>query len=763
MITPSFDSSAKITAQHLERAAYVYVRQSSMRQVEEHLESQRRQYDLARWAGDIGWPKDRILTVDEDQAKSGANPGTRAGFGRLVTAVGRSEVGVVFSLEVSRLARNSPDWHHLMYLCRWTNTLIADEHGIYDLSVSADRMLLGLRGQFAEMELDTSIHRMVEARWSKARRGEFFTIPPAGYELDDRDQLIMTPDEAVQTAIRTVFSKFEELGSARQVFVWWRENGMKFPVRRVHRRTRPVVWAVPAYRNVRTVLIHPIYSGAYAFGRSETVREIDLSEPGRPRVKKRRRQRESKESWPVLIHDHHPGYVSFEKYLEIQERIRGNAMMECKSAGNGPAREGRALLQGIVRCGRCGRNMIVSYGGRRGSETATRTMQYRCLQARRNEVAGADCQLVGGKQIDRVVVQAFLQATSPAGVEAAVRADEQMRQESEAVERHWALQIEKATYEAQRAERQYHAAEPENRLVARELERRWNESLTALESVRAQAEAARAHRRPLTAEESVRAQQLGAHLEAVWDAETTTNRDKKRLLRCAIEEVQLRTEDKRYHVRIVWKGGLATDHEAPRHRRGQWNVTPEDTVDLVRKLACEFDDAQIARILNKQGRRAGAGVPFTQAIVAKLRRQHGMTACGKKSPRDPREGPFNADEAGVQLGVATETVHRWLREGVLPGRQATPGAPWRIVLTEDLRRRLGGGDAPEGWVGLSEAAQRLGLGKSNVAHLVKTGKLRAVRTKVGKRTCWRIDVSSRTYARQAELFDQMTIAEGEES
>jgi len=752
------DIPTKIRAEHLERNAYVYVRQSSAYQVEHHLESQRRQYGLAKWAGELGWPGERIVVVDEDQGRSGSSAGTRPGFERLAGAVGSGQVGIVLSLEASRLARNSPDWHHLIYLCRWTNTLIGDEHGIYDPGDSNDRMVLGIRGQMSEMELDTSIHRMVEGRWSKARRGEFLTIPPAGYEIDELGQLVMTSDEAVQSAIRTVFDRFEEMGTARQVFVRYREGNMKFPVRRLRPHAQPVVWVQPRYRMIMAVLHNPIYAGAYVFGRTRTQHEVDPDDPRRLKVRKRRVKLDEP---AILIKDHHPGYISYEKLMEIQERIRNNSIMG-DGRKRGVAREGEALLQGLARCGHCGRPMLVNYGGKRHSTRCKRTLQYRCGASRREEGLG-DCQLVGGKQIDRVVVDAFLEATAPAGLEAALAADEQLRRQSQELERYWSLQVEKARYEAQRAERQYDAVEPENRTVARELERRWNEHLEELKAVSERAQAAIGRQRPLTSSEITRARQLGKDLEAVWGARTTTNRDRKRLLRSVIEEVQIRSQEHHYEVKIVWKGGIATDHSVVRRRVGERREASEQMVELVRTLSGEFDDAQIARILNKQGWRLSGGKPYSKLAVGKLRREHGIAACKPSRARDPIEGPFTADEAAAELGVRPCTIHRWLREGVLAGSQKTPGAPWRIVLTEKVRARLRGGDAPAGWVGLTEAARRLGMDKSSVAYLVNSGKLPGVRTKVGKRTVWRIDVSSGRFRKQRSLFDQKSTDDSREA
>jgi Recombinase/Recombinase zinc beta ribbon domain/Resolvase, N terminal domain len=348
--------------------------------------------------------------------------------------------GIVVSLEVSRLARNSPDWHNLIYLSRWTDTLISDGQTIYDPKLSSDRMVLGIRGQVSELELDHSIQRMIEAQWNKARRGELMTIPPAGYDLDDLNQWVITNDQSVSHAIETAFAKFVECGSARQVFLWWKQEGLKYPVRRTELRSHPVVWMEPSYGMILRTLHNPIYTGVYVFGRSETVRELDHHNPNRLHVRRVQRRGE----WPVLIEEHHPAYISFEQYLKNQQLLRNNATMKRHASDkSGAAREGKALLQGLVRCGRCGRAMNVNYGGHR-SERSNRTMQYRCMQSRR-QVGGTDCQTIGGKRIDDTVVQAFLEATAPAGLEAVGRLQEQLHTESDALNRYWSLQVEKPT------------------------------------------------------------------------------------------------------------------------------------------------------------------------------------------------------------------------------------------------------------------------------------------------------------------------------
>ena len=745
-------SGVKIRRQHLERMAYIYVRQSSLHQVENNRESAMRQYQRVEWAIGAGWSRERVVVVDDDQGTTAALPHSRPGFARMARAVVAGEVGVVIGLEGARLARNGPDWAELLFLCRWTDTLIADEHGVYDMTHPPDRMVLGIRGQVSELELDTSIERMVKARQSKAQRGELMVTPPAGFDVDDSRQLILARDEAVVEAIQTVFMKFDELGSARQVWLWWLQQGLEYPVRRPDLRSHPIAWKAVTYRMVRATLCNPIYAGAYVYGRTQTQRELDPEDPRKLRVRSVAREEPT-----VVIRDHHPGYVTWERFLEIQNEIRNNkAMSQNEDEGHpGAVREGRALLQGLVRCGQCGRRMNVSYGGSaRGAKG--RTPQYRCWLARQS-LGGTDCQVAGTKRLDEWVIAAFLEATQPVSLEVVTRAEELARQQSEDLARVWALQVEKAEYEVQRAERQYHAVEPENRLVVRTLERQWEERMQALAEVRARAAAAGQQRRSLDEQECQRLRTLAVDVEAVWNAPTTKTRDHKALLRCLIEEVQLRSESERYRLRIVWKGGAVTDGEVPRHRRGTTTrATPEDTIELVGKLAVELDDTQIARVLNKQGRRTGRDNTFTRVLVASLRHNHGIPAFkrqqARQQARDPREGPFTADEAADELGVQPSTIHRWLRQGLLPGRQVTPGAPWQIRLTDDVRRRLTSGDAPAGWVGLTEAARRLGLTKSHVAYLVKSGKIPAVRTTVAGRLYWKIDVESATCGLQPQLL-----------
>jgi len=744
------ESTKKITPVHLEKMAYIYIRQSSLYQVENHVEGRLRQYNLVEWAMQAGWPRERIIVIDSDLGKSSASPNTRSGFGELIAAVGRGEVGIVVALEATRLARNSLDWHNLIYMCRWTETMIADENCIYDPSDSSDRLILGIRGQMNEMELENSIGRMIKARWNKAKRGEFLIVPPAGYDIDD-DRFILSRDESVRHAIATVFKKFDELGTVRQVYEWWRSQELLFPVKKI-RKGHPVEWRKPLYAMFLRTLENPIFSGAYAFGKTRTTKVFDAEKlTNKPKTMKI-----DQNDWEVLIKENHPGYITWEKYNENRTRVSGNGSMKAdESFKKSAVREGHALLQGLVRCGKCGRVMTVSYGGHKSTNTGTygRVFQYRCCAAKVFHQLG-DCQVIGGKRIDASVIEVFFDIAQPASLAAITDAIERENEQQDTLSKHWQLQVEKAEYEAQRAKRQYESVEPENRLVVRTLEKNWEERLSALEELRKKASSAVNKLSHLTDDQVARIQLLGRDIRMLWAESNTCHADRKRLLRCLIEEVQLEAKKDKYEIKIVWKGGAVTPRSVPRISGGHVNRTSEDDIELVRKLAVEFDDAQIARTLNKQGRKTGRGNTYTKENVRSMRGFYKILR-GATRAQDPRYGPFTADEAARELGVSMSTIQCWLKDGLLVGKQIAAGAPWQIMLDDATRARLTGGNAPNGWVGLSCAAKFLGASKSSVAYLVKTGKIDAVRVSDGKRMVWKMDVNSYSSGNQRSLFDQI--------
>jgi len=513
---------SKIESQHLQRKAYVYVRQSTMAQVERNVESRERQYELVDRAVSLGWRAPEVVVVDEDQGRSGKSTDGRAGFQTLVAEIGLGRVGIVLGIEVSRLARNNAAWYQLLDLCALTDTLIADSDGIYHPALHNDRLVLGLKGTMSEAELHVLRARLRGGSLHKASKGELRLPLPAGLEYDEAGRVRITPDEAIADAIQTVFSYFDQLQSARQVMLRLLEEERKLPRRATS--DRHVRWATASYKAIHEILTNPVFAGAYAYGRKRTERRVIDG------VVSEHQRRAPREEWHVCIEDHHPGYITFERYLDNQKRLRTN-WRPPRGEGGGAAREGRALLQGLIRCGRCGRKMQVGYSGK------TLVPNYSCVRG--NQLYGTGrCQSVGGRRIERVVLDAVFQALQPAGIEATLRALEQADGDHQARVRSVELELERAQIHAERAHRQFDACEPENRLVARTLEREWEQRLTEVRRAeRALAEIATKRPDPLTSEEIAWCRRAGTDLRNVFDAPTTTDRERKQLLRAILTDV----------------------------------------------------------------------------------------------------------------------------------------------------------------------------------------------------------------------------------
>ncbi len=731
--------NTKVQATHLQRSALVYVRQSTFVQIQKNRESTLRQLDLAKHAEELGWRGEQVTVIDEDQGHSGATTHGRSGFARVMSEVALGHVGIVLAIEASRLARNNADWQRLIWFCSLTETLLGDQDGLYDPSLLDDRMVLGLKGTISELEWHTIRKRMHEASVHKARRGELRFVLPAGLEWQGVDGIQITPDRQVADALRMVFEKFDDVGSARQVALWVRDQAMKLPRRDKRGMIR---WIEPCSHAVYQILVHPSYAGAYVYGRRRTVRRIesDGSVRSSPRMVAR-------SEWMVLIQDHHEGLISWERFERIQKQLMANST-KAGMNGPGPAREGTALLQGLAYCGRCGRRMGVAYGGR-----GRRFGQFICRSLWNERGTDLFCQVLGGRQIEETVVRLFLTAVEPAGVEVALAALDGLRQEQERVEEHWRQRVERAEYDAERARGRYEAVDATNRLVAGELERRWNEALTTATKERREAEERlKQLTRQLSDFELARVRRMAHDVGQIWTATTTAPRDKKRLLRAAIERVVITSTEGGIKVAVEWKGGEISEEELARRRRGEpTRVTDAELLELVRRLAAErLDDTQIARVLSRRGMRTATGLTFTKRRVQSIRACHEIPCGSTRSPSD--EPRYTAEDAARELGVSARTIHEWLRTGLLRGQQPMPGAPWRVTLDDETRRKLGGKDAPEGWVGLDEAARRLGLSKQSVATWVKTGKLQAVRVACGRRTAWRICVNSTGLEKQTSLI-----------
>ncbi|HXP02569.1 MAG TPA: recombinase family protein, partial [Stellaceae bacterium] len=543
----------KITTDHLRRCAVVYVRQSSSTQVENNRESTARQYHLAERAVELGWPREQVKILDEDLGISGSGLTDRAGFARMISEVALGQIGIVLGLEVSRLARNNADWYRLLDLCGVTNTLIGDADGIYHPGLFNDRLVLGLKGTMSEAELHVLRARLLGGIRNKAARGELSRGLPVGLVRGEGDgEVLLHPDESVTAAIRAVFEHFAEMGSARRVWLWFCSQGLRFPL---HSNTlQDIRWVTPTYTKIHQVLINPFYAGVYVYGRTQQVSYIDESGRVRKRIKARPRTQ-----WPVFIRDHHRGFIDWATFEANQKRLAQNTRPRPHQSG-GAVREGTALLQGIAACGGCGRRLKVHYTGR------SSTPGYHCAGKTIVNGRGEYCLNVGGCQIDAAVAAAFLAALAPAGLEASLKAAEQLEADHETTVEQFRRDVERARYGAQRAERRYRSVDPDNRLVARGLEAEWENALRELKAAEGEL-ARREHTRPLvlTPEERASLLALGKDLNAVWSAPTTTDRDRKQLLHTLLEEVVMTVEREKFnaHLTLRWRGGLLSELDVP--------------------------------------------------------------------------------------------------------------------------------------------------------------------------------------------------------
>ena len=654
---------SKIAPDHLSRQAFVYVRQSTRDQLRHHHESRRRQYGLAEHARRLGWTEP--VVVDDDLGRSGGGS-ARPGFERLLLAICEGRVGIVLAVEASRLARNGRDWHTLLEFCGLVGCLLADEEAIYDPRLPDDRLLLGMKGTMAEMELSLLRQRSLEALRQKARRGELFLSVAVGYVKVRHDRIAKDPDLRVQEAIGLVFRKFAEFESVRQVHLWLRQEGVRLPSVEANGDGRRVVWKLPVYKTVHRLVTNPIYGGAYAFGRTGSRVTV---ENGRKRV--RRGLAREREQWDVLIVDHHEGYVSWAEYERNQRVIADNASRQGLLT-RGAVRRGDALLAGLLRCGHCGRRIHVAYSGTKGE-----CVRYSCRGAHLNHGTGW-CIAFGGVRVDAAVATEVLRLLNPLGIEAALKAVA-MREQQHTDRRHHAkLALTQARYEADLARRQYDAIDPANRLVAAELERRWNDRLADVQQQEERsAGLTAAHPEALSPAEHDRLLALGADLETAWTHPSATAQTRKRIVRAILEEIVVKLAAEHIELLLHWRGGDHTRLTVPRNRTGQHRWCTDATVgDLIRGLARQLTDGGIAQTLNRLGKRTGRGNAWTEARVRTFRSQHRVPA---HRPGEMAErGELTLKEAAGRLGVSTMTVLRLIGDGTLVAQQVCRGAPWAI-------------------------------------------------------------------------------------
>ncbi len=669
----------KIRPEHLTKTAFTYVRQSSPIQVQLRKESQRRQYGLAETLVALGWPREQVVVIDDDHGRSGAEKHGRPGFQRLVSEVALGHVGIVLGIETSRLARNSEDWQHLLNLCGVMDTLIGDSEGIYDLRIHNDRMLLGLKGTLSEYELHLLQQRMIDGAAYKARRGELYFALPAGYVLTEDNHPEVHPDEEVRAALSEIFRSFRETGNALETLQELRAAGVRYPSRADPLARRPVQWSPLVYHHVQRVLTGPFYAGAYTWGRR---RKVVLVQPSGALKKVWRHQPLG--HCPVVLWDHHPGYITREEFERNQERFRQNHR---SFDTRGPVRNGASLLSGLIQCGVCGHTLSVSYGGSR-----SRFPYYTCRDTL-NEGPRKACLRFSGRALEERAEAILLSVLEPEGLEAVLIALEDLEERQDQQKRLWNLEVERAAQVEERRRRKFEEVEPGNRLVSRRLEEKWEESLKVLEESRRTRERRIAQLPPpLTEEEKAELRRVVARVGKLWTAQTTTNQDRKEIAHLLIHHVEANRTPDALHLeaKIHWVSGHTTLETVKLHRRGRPTAElPDSTLRIIQRMASDYTDREIAICLTRAGKTAEPDPRWSAWKVKRIRREHGWTKRAKE------EGDtISLNEARKMLGIAKQSVAYWVKRGKLRSRQAYPNTRHRI-LREDVvrlaaqRKRLG--------------------------------------------------------------------------
>ncbi len=669
-------SEDRVTTSHRAKLAYIYVRQSTAGQVRQHQESTELQYRLVDRAVLFGWPKERVEVIDDDLGKSAASSDDRYGFQRLIAEIGLGKAGLVLSLDASRLARNNRDWHQLLELCSLFGVLIADGERLYDPCAYHDRLLLGLSGIMSEAELHQIKVRLHLGERQKAARGELRMPLPAGLCHGRDGRVVLNPDEEIQARLLLLFATFRKLRSAKAVMRYLQQAGLRLPVRPL-RGPAPheVVWRPADNARVLDVLKNPAYAGAYVYGRR---RRDPIGR--RPGARHGSTVAVAPQDWPICLKDAYPGYMSWEEFMANQRRLADNLS---RYAANRPGvpRKGNALLQGIVVCGRCSRHMYLQYSGPHGDYPV-----YHCSADQQRE-GGPRCQEVRALGVDGEVERLALTALAPDRIALAVAALGELEEEARLLERQWSLKRERTRYEAERARRQYDAVEPENRLVARSLERAWEERLRQVEQIEAEYAGWR-RAQPLSLTDADRAQILSPRL---WNAATTTAAERKQMLRLLLKEVVLdqRRERGQVWIRIVWQTGATSEHRIQRCVHAYTEYAALERLQArVRELnAAQKMDGEIATILNAEGLVSARGRPFSGAEIHLLRKRWGIPTVkinGKEAnPQRWPDGTYSVQGAAKVLTITAQTVFKWLQRGRLTGQQLAKGMPWKIILFDE--------------------------------------------------------------------------------
>jgi DNA invertase Pin-like site-specific DNA recombinase len=671
--------TAKLNQAHFERQAFVYVRQSTAMQVHEHVESRQRQYALVERAATLGWSRGSIEVIDEDQGKSGATSEGRTGFARVADAVGQGQAGAILAVEVSRLSRSSMDWQRLLALCAVAGVAVIDEQAIYDPADGDDRMLLDIRGTMSAAELNWMRLRLNGGRLHKARRGELWRLAPTGYVWGGT-RLELDPDEAVQRAVHMVFERFAIEPSIGAVARWAQQASFKFPTRR--KIDGELEWRELSMGRINSILHNPAYAGAYVYGRKPTKKVIS---DGKIRE---RPTRLPVDEWPVRIDAAHPAYISWETFVSNEQRLRENTP-RMHGATAGAPKNGSALLAGIVLCGRCGRRMRVDY-------TTSDRAYWRYLCVGQHMSGGSICWSVTGDMLDTAVEELFLETMTPSEIDLSIAVEREAHGQADSLAAQWQTRIEQARYEARRAERRYKAVDPENRVVARTLEREWESRLADLEEVERQYTNTRRERRvELSAADREALRAIARDLPAVWRAETTTPAERKAMLRLVIDVITLEPIDlpkRTTRVRVQWRSGVIDERFVER----PGGATPTTIVERVRGLIAQgVHDEDIAQRFNDEGLVTAKHQRWTTNAIRHVRNDHAIEKARRPRvavlpERHPITNRFSVPGAAKRFGVTTRAVQHWIHAGIVVGhreRYAQYDA-WWLDIDDELARKL---------------------------------------------------------------------------
>jgi DNA invertase Pin-like site-specific DNA recombinase len=665
-----------VTDWHLSRLAIVYVRQSNPQQVLDHRESRERQYALVDHAVALGWPKDRVSIIDDDQGRSARTAVRRSGFHQLLAEVTMDHVGLILGIEMSRLARSNMDWHHLLEMCAIFGTILADEDGVYDPQDSNDRLLLGLKGTISEFELVMMRNRLQRGRLHKAERGELIFSVPFGYVKLPTGEVAFDPDEQTRSTVQLIFDKFDELGSFGRLYRYLVRNQIRLGVRLLRGPRRgQLEWRAPTRASLGRMLHHPIYAGAYSYGRRRVDHRPTAADPGQTKMR-----HVPMSEWLVLLRDRLPAYITWERYLANQQRLLQNRALP---SSPGASRLGSALLTGLLYCGSCGRRMYASY---RSKSKA----YYGCALKR---LEGSDCCGLGAAAIDDLVVQQILRALEPATLELSLKAIQDVARERDRLHRHWKQRLERASYESSRVERQYQAVEPENRLVARGLERRWEEALRNQRQLEEEYDRfLKEQPARLGEEEKTRILALSRDIPGLWNASETTAADRKEVVRLLVERVvvHVRPDSERAEAVITWRGGITTRHELVRSVAKYDRLSNYDQlIERVVQLRHEgLTMVQIAGQINSDGYHTPISRKgFTTTSVRKLLSRRGLTKDKIGAGRLEANESWLPDLA-CELQMPANKLREWALRGWVRSRQVQPQGLWIVWADARERRRI---------------------------------------------------------------------------